>query len=82
MWHQDKKNYEVEERRLNEKIHKINGDNVEFLKKQMQEREIKGKRKMNKNEFLLNKPILKEINQKFKEGSQVSGSQRAGNDDY
>ena len=82
MWHQDKKNYEVEERRLNEKIHKINVDNVEFLKKQMQEREMKGKRKMNKNEFLLNKPILKEINQKFKEGSQVSGSQRAGNDDY
>ena len=32
MWAQDKKNYEEEERRLNQKIHQINRDNVGFLK--------------------------------------------------
>ena len=48
----------------------------------MGEKHSKGKRKMDKNEFLLNKPILKEINQKFKEGSHMSGSQRAPGDEY
>lgn len=33
---------------------------------------------MNKQEFLLNKPILREINQKKKEGSMVGGSVREG----
>ena len=32
MWSMDKKNYEEEEKRLNEKIHKINRDNVDFLR--------------------------------------------------
>lgn len=62
MWAQDKKNYDEEERRLNQKIHQINRDNVSFLKSQMAERDKKGKRKMDKNEFLLNKPILREVN--------------------
>lgn len=31
MWRQDKDNYEEEERRLNEKIKKINLDNAKFL---------------------------------------------------
>lgn len=31
MWGQDKKNYEEEERRLNDKIKKINMDNANFL---------------------------------------------------
>ena len=33
MWGQDKKNYEEEERRLNNKIKQINSDNANFLKK-------------------------------------------------
>lgn len=32
MWKQDKSNYEEEERRLNDKIKKINKDNEAFLK--------------------------------------------------
>ena len=59
----DKKNYEEEEKRLNEKIHKINRDNVDFLRHQMDEKHSRGKkRRMDKNEFLLNKPILREVN--------------------
>ena len=65
MWQQDFKNYSEEERRLNEKIEKINKDNQEFLRRQMEEKTGKiVKTKMNKQEFLLNKPLLKEINDK------------------
>mmetsp|Transcript_7280 Transcript_7280/g.5561 ORF Transcript_7280/g.5561 Transcript_7280/m.5561 type:complete len:115 (-) Transcript_7280:109-453(-) len=62
MWDQDKKNYEEEERRLNDKIKKINKENEEFLRRQMEEKHMKEKGKMNKQEFLLNKPLLREIN--------------------
>lgn len=66
MWTQDFKNYSEEERRLHDKINKINRDNQEFLRRQMDEKMAKVgvKTKMNKQEFLLNKPLLKEINDK------------------
>jgi hypothetical protein len=64
MWKHDQRNYTEEERRLNEKINKINKENADFLKKQMDD---KGKnKKMNKQEFLLNKQLLREINDKKK----------------
>lgn len=66
MWKQDKNNYEEEERRLNEKIYKINRDNESFLKRQMDDKVNKERGKMNRAEFLLNKPLLREINQKNK----------------
>lgn len=72
MWKQDLKNYSVEERRLMDKINRINKDNADFLKKQMDEKNLKQKAKMNKQEFLLNKPLLKEINEK-KRASQYGG---------
>ena len=64
MWKHDLNNYSEEERRLNDKINKINKENAEFLKRQMEEKQMKNKPKMNKQEFLLNKPLLKEINVK------------------
>jgi len=75
MWSQDKNNYEEEERRLNHKIKRINKDNEDFLKRQMEEKRIKERGKMNKQEFLLNKPLLREINQKKKDGSVVASDQ-------
>lgn len=74
MWKQDQKNYSEEERRLNEKIASINKDNADFLKKQMDDKHGKVKPKMNRQEFLLNKPILKEINDK-KRATNYGGSQ-------
>lgn len=83
MWHQDKRNYEEEERRLNDKIKKINKENEEFLRRQMDEKRMKERGKMNKQEFLLNKPLLREINLKKKDGSQAgTGSQLQPEDDY
>ncbi len=74
MWSKDFKNYSEEERRLHSKIGQINKDNQEFLRKQMEEKQIKiGKAKMNKQEFLLNKPLLKEINDKLRT-TQYAGS--------
>lgn len=64
MWKQDHRNYNEEERRLNDKINKINKENADFLKKQMDDKNSKHRAKMNKQEFLLNKPLLKEINEK------------------
>lgn len=72
MWKQDYQNYSEEERRLNEKINKINKDNADFLKRQADDKQVKAKAKMNKQEFLLNKPLLKEINEK-KRASQYGG---------
>jgi hypothetical protein len=49
MWDKDFRNYSEEERRLHDKINKINRDNQDFLKRQMEEKQIKiGKAKMNK----------------------------------
>lgn len=67
MWDKDYRNYSEEERRLHDKINRINRDNQDYLKRQMEEKQIKiGKAKMNKQEFLLNKPLLKEINSKLR----------------
>lgn len=48
MWKQDHRNYTEEERRLNEKINKINKENADFLKRQMEDKNDKNRRKMNK----------------------------------
>lgn len=70
IWARDKQNYEDEEKRLQEKIRKINGENAQFLQRQICEKESKqAQRKMNRQEFQLNKPLLREINQKRKEGA-------------
>ena len=76
MWHHDLKNYSEEEKRLHEKISKINRDNQEFLRKQMEEKQVKAGKKMNKQEFLLNKPLLKEINDK-KRATHYDGASKA-----
>ena len=70
MWQHDFKNYSEEERRLHDKVNKINRDNQEFLRRQMDEKHGKTvKTKMNKQEFLLNKHLLKEINEKKRVGT-------------
>ena len=72
IWARDKENYEFEEKRLAEKIKKINEENAAFLHKQMREKEAKNaQRKMSKQEFQLNKPLLREIHQKRKVGSEI-----------
>jgi len=49
IWARDKENYEQEEKRLAEKIKKINGENASFLQAQMHEKESKqAQRKMNR----------------------------------
>ena len=77
MWKQDLENYEAEEKRLNDKIRRINKENADFLVSQAENKHRKGK-KMEKQEFLINKPLLKEIVGKKKEGdSQQAHSQVA-----
>ena len=51
MWKQDQSNYTEEERRLQNKIDKINKENAHFLKTQMDQKQTGGKAKMNKQEF-------------------------------
>ena len=48
MWRQDLSNYTEEERRLHDKINKINKENADFLKKQMEDKQAKERGKMNK----------------------------------
>lgn len=74
IWRKDKDNYELEEARLKNKIKQINLDNQSFLQNQMCNKADKSKnRKMDQQEFLYNKGLLREINQKKK--SSVAGSQ-------
>ena len=76
----DKENYEEEERRLRNKIAGINQENCDFLKRQMNEKASRQQAKrMNREEFMLNKPLLKEINQKRK-GSQFDGGSQKGSE--
>ncbi len=74
MWKKDLQNYEEEEKRMNSKIKRINMETASFLKNQIEGKTAKQRAKMNRQEFLLNKPLLKEINQK-KKVSGYDGSQ-------
>lgn len=65
MWDLDKKNYDEEERRLKERIGKINSDNQAYLLNQMGNKN-KRSTKMHEVEFQINKPLLREVNQKLK----------------
>lgn len=67
IWKRDKENYEEEERRLKRKIDHINADNCDFLRTQMAEKASRGQRRMNREEFDMNRPLLREINQKLKD---------------
>jgi len=82
MWKQDQVNYKEEESRLNGKINKINKENADFLKRQMDDKQMKERAKMNKQEFLLNKPLLKEINQKRRVTNYDGSQQQDGASDY
>lgn len=77
MWDQDKKNYDEEERRLKERIKSINKDNASYLMQQVAAKNSTLQR-MNRAEFSLNKPLLREANNKFREMSQYDGSQANG----
>lgn len=72
LWAKDKANYESEETRLRNKIKEINSENAEFLKRQVYEKESKQRqKKMNRQEFQLNKPLLREIQMKRKAESEI-----------
>jgi len=75
MWEIDKKNYEDEERRLKDRISKINQDNAQFLLRQMADKNRGRDKKMNRAEYAINKPILREANTKFKDHSEAPLSQ-------
>ena len=77
MWKKDRENYEAEEARITNKIKNINKENAEFLQKQMDEKDEAKRGKMNINEYLLNRQLLKEITEQKKEASG-SGSIRSG----
>lgn len=77
MWRRDRENYEAEEKRINQKIKTINKDNADFLQKQMQEKETAKKGRMSMQEYLLNKQLLKDINDQRKTPSGT-GSVKSG----
>ena len=78
IWRKDKENYEEEERRLSRKIKEINGENATFLQRQMCEKASRqGAKKMNREEFNLNRPLLREINEK-KKSSNYDGLSAQG----
>ncbi len=71
LWARDKQNYESEEQRLAAKIKSINEENAQFLMQQVHEKEAKAQmKKMNRQEFQLNKPLLREIQMKRKTESE------------
>ena len=80
MWETDKDNWEEEEKRLKNRIMRINRDNQAYLMKQMMEKEDQEKATrgyMNKNDFALNKPLLREINSKLKASHYAASEQRS-----
>jgi len=77
MWRRDRENYEAEEYRISNKVKHINQENAQFLQKQMDEKEDARRGKMNVNEYLLNRQLLKDINEQRKDESGT-GSLRSG----
>jgi hypothetical protein len=69
MWKRDRENYEAEEERLGAKVKSINKHNADFLQMQMKEKEDAKAKRMNINEFLMNKQLLKEISSQRKDES-------------
>ena len=69
IWKLDLKNFTEEEKRIAAKIKKNNNDTAEFLRKQIEEKsgvvEVHHGN-MNRNEFLLNKGILRDVNVKLR----------------
>lgn len=57
MWKQDLENYEAEEKRLNDKIKRINKENADFLISQADRKGKKGK-KMERHEFPDRKSVV------------------------
>mmetsp|Transcript_28228 Transcript_28228/g.28024 ORF Transcript_28228/g.28024 Transcript_28228/m.28024 type:complete len:148 (+) Transcript_28228:1224-1667(+) len=72
MWQRDRENYEEEQRRIDNKIKRINQENADFLKRQMEEKEGARKGRMDMNEFLMNKQLLVDINGQGKEGNSAA----------
>ena len=66
MWRTDKENYEEEERRVRERINKINRDNQQFLFLQMNQKDKKETRLMGPQEKEINKALLKQANDMLK----------------
>ncbi len=77
MWALDRENYERQENDLNHKIKDINMENRKFLESQMQERDAAKKQRMNFNEHLLNKQLLREINDQRRPGESGQGSRHS-----
>ena len=77
MWKKDRENYEAEETRIWQKVKNINRQNADFLQSQVKEKEDAKVKRMNINEFLMNKQKLKEISSHGKGGSGV-GSVHSG----
>ena len=64
MWQTDKQNWEEEDKRLKQRIKQINHDNQSYLHSQMAEKGAKekyDKGTMSAQDFLMNKPLLREI---------------------
>lgn len=74
MWQLDRQNYEQQENLLNGKIQEKNRENRAFLESQMAERNAAKASRMNYNEHLLNKALLRDINYQRKTGSSHHGS--------
>ena len=71
MWQKDKELADTEEKRLKEKIKGINGQNADFLNKQMADKKMRASSfGMNKHENKYNKGILRMINEKRKTGGE------------
>lgn len=81
MWALDRRNYEQQENALNGKIQDKNRENRAFLESQMAERTAAKQSRMNYNEHLLNKALLRDINVQRKGDSHMGsahGSVRGG----
>ena len=71
IWAIDRENYIDEEKRIHERVKKLNHDTAEFLRQQMMEKQGKTPMylKMNRTEFLYNKNMLRSVNDKLREHS-------------
>jgi hypothetical protein len=67
MWRKERDIWQDEEKRITDKIKKINKETQQFLKMQEDEKRVTKSKKMVPTEKQLNKGLIKEIKQKQRE---------------
>ena len=72
IWKKDWENHERQEAKLGQKIRNLNRENADFLRKQIEEKQL-GRKGMNAREAIIHKQLLEDMRSNRKDSRGASG---------